>query len=214
VDSAGIGKRETDLRYTPGGSAPRSKSTQRRWADDMTWDDIPFFRENTDMKICLKGIQSAEDAVLAYKAGVDGIVVSNHGGRNCDTARPSLEVLVEVMHALRAAKYDDSRFEVYLDGGVHRGGDIFKALAIGARAVGIGKAALLGMSAYGQEGVEKTLDILRDEFESTMQFMGCPSLKDISRSHIRGFERLQNEPAWNYTSRDHLLPLKMPDERK
>jgi L-lactate dehydrogenase (cytochrome) len=143
----------------------------------MTWDDIPFFRENTDMKICLKGIQSAEDAVLAYKAGVDGIVVSNHGGRNCDTARPSLEVLVEVMDALRAAKYDDSRFEVYLDGGVHRGGDIFKALAIGARAVGIGKAALLGMSAYGQEGVEKTLDILRDEFESTMQFMGCPSLK-------------------------------------
>lgn len=72
-------------------------STQRRWADDLTWEDIKFFRKLTDMKLCLKGVQCAEDALLAYKAGVDGIVVSNHGGRNCDTARPSLEVLVEVM---------------------------------------------------------------------------------------------------------------------
>jgi len=211
VDSAGIGKRETDLRYTPGGSAPRSKNTQRRWADDLTWEDIKFFRKLTDMKLCLKGVQCAEDALLAYKAGVDGIVVSNHGGRNCDTARPSLEVLVEVMDALRAAKYDERKFEVFMDGGIHRGGDIFKALAIGARAVGIGKAALLGMSAYGQEGVEKTLEILQEEFESTMQFMGCPSLKDISRSHIRGYDRLLTEPVWNYSSRDHLVPIRMPE---
>jgi len=86
-----------------------------------------------------------------------------------------------------------------------------QALAIGARAVGIGKAALLGMSAYGQEGVEKTLEILQEEFESTMQFMGCPSLKDISRSHIRGYDRLLTEPVWNYSSRDHLVPIRMPE---
>jgi len=161
------------------------------------------------MKLVLKGIQSAEDALLAYRAGVDGIVVSNHGGRNCDTARPSLEALVEVMDALRTAEYDPAKFEVFMDGGIHRGGDIFKALAIGAKAVGIGKAALLGMSAYGQEGVEKTLEILEDEFASTMQFMGTPSLQDINLAHIRGHDKLSEVPAWNYTSREHLVHLDM-----
>ena len=78
------------------------------------------------MKIVLKGVQCIEDAMLAYKAGLDGIVVSNHGGRNCDTARPTLEVLVEVIDGLRSAGYDESKFEVYIDGGIHRGGDIFK----------------------------------------------------------------------------------------
>lgn len=83
------------------------------------------------MKLCLKGIQCIEDALLAYKAGVDGIVISNHGGRNCDTARPSLEVLVEVMDGLRSAGYDASKFDVFIDGGIHRGSDIFKAGCFG-----------------------------------------------------------------------------------
>jgi L-lactate dehydrogenase (cytochrome) len=112
VDSAGIGKRETDLRLTPGGSAPRSKSTKRRWADDLTWDDIPWFRSFTKMPIILKGVQCAADAILAYENGLEGIVVSNHGGRNMDTARPSLEVLIEVMAALRAKDYKPAKFQV------------------------------------------------------------------------------------------------------
>lgn len=101
-------------------------SSQRRWADDLVWDEIEWFRSLTNMKLVLKGIQCMEDAIIAYKKGVDGIVISNHGGRNCDTARPTLEVLVEVMDALRSAGYDASKFDVFIDGGVHRGGDIFK----------------------------------------------------------------------------------------
>jgi isopentenyl diphosphate isomerase/L-lactate dehydrogenase-like FMN-dependent dehydrogenase/cytochrome b involved in lipid metabolism/hemoglobin-like flavoprotein/DMSO/TMAO reductase YedYZ molybdopterin-dependent catalytic subunit len=116
VDSSGTGKRELDLRSTPGGSAPKtnnnldgsnaSKPTikKRRWASDMTWDDIAWFRSITKMPIVLKGIQTGEDALLAYHHGVDGIVVSNHGGRQVDTARPSLECLVEVMAALRTVE--------------------------------------------------------------------------------------------------------------
>ena len=111
VDSAGIGKRETDLRLTPGGSAPRSAASKRRWAADLTWTDIPWFRNLTKMPIVLKGIQSGADALLAYENGLDGIVVSNHGGRNQDTARPSLEVLIEVMATLRAAQCDLTKFE-------------------------------------------------------------------------------------------------------
>lgn len=112
VDSAGIGKRETDLRLTPGGSAPRSKATKRRWADDLTWDDVPWFRSLTKMPLVLKGVQSGADALLAYENGLNGIVVSNHGGRNMDTARPALEALIEIMATLREANYDPKKFEV------------------------------------------------------------------------------------------------------
>lgn len=111
VDSAGIGKRETDLRLTPGGSAPRSKASKRRWADDLTWDDVPWCRSLTKMPLVLKGVQCAADALLALDNGLDGIVCSNHGGRNMDTARPALEVLIEVMAALRERGYDASKFQ-------------------------------------------------------------------------------------------------------
>mmetsp|Transcript_20779 Transcript_20779/g.65756 ORF Transcript_20779/g.65756 Transcript_20779/m.65756 type:complete len:128 (+) Transcript_20779:169-552(+) len=125
-----------------------------------------------------------------------------------DTARPSLEVLVEVMAALRAEKeYDASTFPVFLDSGVRRGQDIFKALALGAAAVGIGRPALFGLAAYGQAGAEKVLEILMDEFTSTMQFMGCKSLGDISPAHLRGVDSLATWP-WD-TSRDKLSTISM-----
>eukprot|EP00892_Ulva_mutabilis_P012875 jgi/Ulvmu1/9960/UM059_0008.1 len=207
VDSAGIGKRETDLRLTPGGSAPRSKATKRRWADDLTWDDIPWFRSLTDMPLVLKGVQSGADAVLAYQHGLNGIVVSNHGGRNMDTARPALEALIEIMASLRDASYDPKKFEVYIDGGIKRGSDVFKALAIGATAVGIGRAALFGLAGYGQEGVEKTLEILQDELFTTMQMCGAASLKDIVPEMVQGTQQVAQ---WTWaTSRDHLPPFKM-----
>jgi FMN-dependent dehydrogenase len=112
VDSAGIGKRETDLRLTPGGSAPRSKATKRRWADDLTWDDVPWFRSITKMPLVLKGVQSGADALMAYEIGLEGVVVGNHGGRNMDTARPALEALIEVMATLRKSNYDPAKFQV------------------------------------------------------------------------------------------------------
>jgi L-lactate dehydrogenase (cytochrome) len=98
-------------------------------------------------------------------------------------------------------------FQVFVDGGIRRGSDVFKALAIGADAVGIGRPALYGLAAYGQEGVEKTLDILQDELYTTMQMCGAPSLKDIDPSMVQGTEHLHMW-SWN-TSRGHLAPLQL-----
>jgi isopentenyl diphosphate isomerase/L-lactate dehydrogenase-like FMN-dependent dehydrogenase len=112
--------------------------------------------------IILKGISTAEDAVLAYEAGVQGIVLSNHGGRQLDTARSGLEVLVEVVAALKArGYYPDPKFEIFVDGGVRRASDVLKAIALGAKAVGVGRAFLYAFCAYGQEGVERAIQIFR-----------------------------------------------------
>ena len=129
------------------------------------------------MPIILKGIGSAEDAVLAYEAGVQGIVLSNHGGRQLDTARSGIEVLVEVVSALRLRGYfPDPKFEIYVDGGVRRASDVLKAIALGANAVGVGRPFLYAFSAYGFEGVDHALDILNDEFEMNMRLVGARSL--------------------------------------
>ncbi len=112
--------------------------------------------------IIIKGIATAEDAILAYEAGVQGIVLSNHGGRQLDTARSGLEVLVEVTAALRRRGYwPDPRFEIYVDGGVRRASDVLKAIALGAKAVGVGRPFLYAFCAYGQEGVERAIQMFR-----------------------------------------------------
>ena len=147
----------------------------------LSWKDIPWFKSITKSKpihprpqkrllkyapspvpIILKGIGCAEDAVLAYEAGVQGIVLSNHGGRQLDTARSGIEVLVEVVQALRLrGYYPDPKFEIYVDGGVRRASDVLKAIALGATAVGVGRPFLYAFCAYGQEGVEKAIQIFR-----------------------------------------------------
>jgi len=131
------------------------------------------------MHIILKGIQTGEDAVLAVKHNVSGIVVSNHGGRQLDTSRSGIEVLVEVMAALKEIGAD-KKLPVFVDGGVRRGTDVFKALALGAQAVGIGRPILYGLASYGQEGVERVIQILKDELEMCMRLMGTPTLADIN----------------------------------
>lgn len=114
------------------------------------------------MPIIIKGVSTAEDAILAYESGVQGIVLSNHGGRQLDTARSGLEVLVEVVAALRAKGYHpDPKFEIFVDGGVRRASDVLKALALGAKAVGVGRAFLYAFCSYGQEGVERAIQIFR-----------------------------------------------------
>ena len=115
--------------------------------------------------------------------GVAGIVVSNHGGRQLDCARSGIEMLCEVCDALRAAG-QLQRLDVYMDGGVRRGSDIYKAVALGARAVGIGRPALFGLGAYGQEGVERCIEILKEELVMTMMLMGCPTVADIRRESV------------------------------
>lgn len=132
----------------------------------------------TRMKVLLKGIDSGEDARLAVDHGVDGLVVSNHGGRAAETLRATIDCLPEVVQAVRG------RIPVLVDGGFRRGTDIYKALASGARAVGIGRPYIWGLSAFGQEGVERVLDILRAELTLTMRQMGTPSIRDISSARV------------------------------
>lgn len=143
-----------------------------------TWEYVGRLKKLTGMKLVLKGIETAEDAKLCRENGVDGIVVSNHGGRATETRRATIDSLGEVVDAAGA------RIPVLVDGGFRRGTDIYKALALGARAVGIGRPYIYGLSAFGQEGVERVLDILRAELQMTMKQCGTPAIAQITRASI------------------------------
>jgi 4-hydroxymandelate oxidase len=129
-------------------------------------------------RLLVKGIVTGEDAALAVEHGVDGIIVSNHGGRNEETLRASLDCLPEVVAAVRG------RVPVFLDGGIRRGTDVFKALALGATAVGIGRPQVWGLAAFGQPGVEAVLDILNKELASIMRQAGTPNLASIAHDAV------------------------------
>jgi L-lactate dehydrogenase (cytochrome) len=131
----------------------------------LIFQDLSWFKSITKMPIILKGVQCWEDAVLAAEAGCQGVVLSNHGGRQLDFARSGIEILEEVMRELRKRNLLKNGFEVYIDGGVRRAGDILKAVALGATAVGIGRPFLYAYSAYGSEGVVRAIQILKDEME-------------------------------------------------
>ncbi|CAG8505013.1 13076_t:CDS:1 [Ambispora gerdemannii] len=191
VDAPQLGKREKDMRVKFIADPPDiqdEKSVRRNLGaayaisafidTALNWNDLEWFKSITSMPILLKGIQTAEDAVLAARHGCAGIVVSNHGGRQLDFGRSGIEILPEVVHALKNAGYE-GKLEIYVDGGVRRGSDIFKAIALGAKAVGIGRPSLYAMSAYGQPGVERLLQLLKDELEMTMRLAGAKSLADI-----------------------------------
>lgn len=145
----------------------------------MTWDFIARVRDAArSMKIVLKGIVTREDAALALSYGVDGLIVSNHGGRAEESGRSTIACLPEVVAAV------GQRVPVLLDGGIRRGTDIFKALALGARAVGIGRPYLWGLAAFGQPGVETVLTLLRREVELIMRQAGTTDVAEISAAHI------------------------------
>ncbi|KAH8115419.1 FMN-dependent dehydrogenase-domain-containing protein [Phellopilus nigrolimitatus] len=144
----------------------------------LSWKDIPWFKSITKMHIILKGVQRWEDALRAYDAGLAGVVLSNHGGRQLDTAPAGVEVLVQVL-PMPLREDGTRRFELFVDGGVRRATDVLKAVALGASAVGVGRPFLYAYSAYGQEGVEKALTILRDEFEMNMRLLGAPTIADV-----------------------------------
>lgn len=148
----------------------------------FTWDSVRQVRAMTSMKIVIKGLQTAEDAKLAVEHGMDGIIVSNHGGRAEETGRATIECLPEVIDAVR--RTNASAMPVMLDGGIRRGTDIFKALALGASAVGIGRPYLWGLGAFGQPGVERVLDILHREFSLAMQQCGVRSLREITPAYV------------------------------
>jgi 4-hydroxymandelate oxidase len=148
-------------------------------SSNLSWETVKRMRDITKMKIVLKGILTPEDAELAVQNGMDGILVSNHGGRGEDNGRSTIDALPEIITAV------NGRMPVIIDSGFRRGTDVVKALAIGAQAVGIGRPYLWGLGAFGQEGVERVLDLVRTETRAAMQQCGVRSVKELNPSFVR-----------------------------
>lgn len=194
VDTPQLGRRERDVRNQfhlppgitmrnfgdersgmprPGSGSGFAAAASRLLDATLGWDAIAWLKSETRLPIVVKGIIAAEDASLAVEAGADAIIVSNHGGRQLDGCEPTLQALPNVVEAVRG------RAEVYVDGGVRRGTDVIKALALGARAVLIGRPVLWGLAAGGQAGVRCALEMLRTELILAMQLVGAPSIAAI-----------------------------------
>ncbi|KAG2417582.1 hypothetical protein HFD88_008801 [Aspergillus terreus] len=191
VDSPVVGKREMDerLNVEMQGDDPSSKGqgVAKTMASFISpfidWDILTWLRGLTNLPIVIKGIQCVEDAVLAYQHGVQGIVLSNHGGRSQDTAQSPLLTLLEIRRY--APSLLNSSMEIYIDGGIRRGTDVLKAVALGATAVGLGRPFLYSLAAgYGEQGVRRAIEILRQEIESNMVFLGATSLKELGSHHL------------------------------
>ncbi|KAL8672130.1 MAG: hypothetical protein Q9168_003404 [Polycauliona sp. 1 TL-2023] len=193
VDAPQLGRREKDMRSkfsdvgsnvqdTGGDSVDRSQGAARAISSfidpALSWKDIPWFLSITKMPILLKGVQRVEDVIRAIEAGVQGVVLSNHGGRQLDFARSGIEVLAEVMPVLRERGWEN-RIEIYVDGGVRRATDIIKALCLGATGVGIGRPFLYAMSAYGLPGVDRAMQLLKDEMEMNMRLIGASNVDQL-----------------------------------
>ncbi len=144
----------------------------------FTWDSVRRLRDIVKTKIVLKGILSRDDAKLAADNGIDAIILSNHGGRNDDNGRSTIDALPEIVESA-------GHMPVLIDSGFRRGTDIVKALALGATAVGIGRPYLWGLGAFGQPGVERVLEILRRETRAVMQQMGASTIRDLVPSMVR-----------------------------
>ncbi|MGR9107835.1 MAG: alpha-hydroxy acid oxidase [Gammaproteobacteria bacterium] len=145
----------------------------------ITWRDLDWLQSITRLPLVVKGILRADDAQLAVEHGAQAVILSNHGGRQLDTAVATIDVLAEVAGAL------GGRTQILLDGGIRRGTDVFKALALGARSVLLGRPVLWGLAVSGQKGVEHALTLLRDELDTTMALAGCPNLESIDPSLVR-----------------------------
>jgi len=150
----------------------------RRESNSPTWEDVAWVRQNFDGPVLVKGVLTAEDARRVLDLGCDGVVVSNHGGRQLDAAPATIDVLPEVVAAVGA------QMEVLVDGGVRRGSDVLKALALGAKAVLIGRPYVWGLALAGQDGVSHVLEVLRAELTQSMQLMGCSSIHDLDHTWL------------------------------
>jgi 4-hydroxymandelate oxidase len=194
VDSPALGRRERDLRngfldlpegmccenlreITPGRApgAPRPIV----FSPDLSWEHIDGLRNLTSLPIVVKGIAHPDDARLAVERGAAGVIVSNHGGRQLDGAPASLELLPAIAEAV------GDKVPVLLDGGIRRGSDVIKALALGARAVAIGRPVLWGLAVDGEAGVQQALEMLRAEIARTLMLCGCASLREVRRELVR-----------------------------
>jgi isopentenyl diphosphate isomerase/L-lactate dehydrogenase-like FMN-dependent dehydrogenase len=194
VDTPRLASRERDVRVgfevpadlplpyarSAVGATPSNPAEQFSLLDaSVSWRDLEWIAAEGRLPVVLKGIVTAEDARLALEHGAAAIVVSNHGGRQLDGVPATLDVLPEVIDAI------ESRVEVYLDGGIRRGTDIAKALALGAQAVLAGRAPIFGLAAAGEEGVRHVLELLREELALTLCLLGCASPTEVTRAHVQ-----------------------------
>ena len=181
VDLPLVGRREQDLRlgFAIPPEIPLHYGTLVDVDPTLTWRDLEWIRAATDLPLVLKGIVTREDAVLAVEHGVDGIWVSNHGGRQLDGVAASIDALPEVVEAW------DGRTEVYVDGGFRRGTDVVKALALGARAAFAGRPVAAGLAVGGEAGVSRVLELLRDEIRLALGLLGCTSPEQVTRTHVQ-----------------------------
>jgi 4-hydroxymandelate oxidase len=177
----GVGLSNVGARFLPeAGPGDSGLAAYVRTQQDpsVTWKDVEWLRSLSDLPIVLKGILTAEDAALAARAEVDGIAVSNHGGRQLDGTIAALDALPEVVDA-------SGPCEVYVDGGVRRGSDVLKALALGARAVMVGRPVLWGLAAAGEAGVRRALRLLAQDLDVCMAIAGCRSVDEITPDLVR-----------------------------
>ncbi len=200
VDAPRAGRRERDFRtgfvVPPGVTAPAVAAavgsdrpiTVQEVFDlvdpTLTWEDLEALASDCSLPIVLKGIQTGADAALAVEHGAAGVIVSNHGGRQLDCVPATIDILPEVVDAV------GDGCEVLIDGGVRRGTDVLIALALGARAVLVGRPALWGLAVGGEEGARDVLELLRSEIELGMVLLGCPSPDRIGSEHVRSGPRL------------------------
>jgi (S)-2-hydroxy-acid oxidase len=175
--------------HTPGGRAggpkPNLRGLPRGETDpglgrSTTWETIPRLRDATDQRFIIKGIMTAEDAELCVRYGVDGVWVSNHGGRSEGSGQATIDALPEIAEAV------SGRIPIVVDSGFRRGSDVVKGIARGATAIAVGRPYLWGLGAFGQEGVERALDILTREMQITMRAIGAASLADLGPHTIAG----------------------------
>ena len=178
VDTAHYSRRERDIigRWTP--EARRRDVEGREFQAALSWDDVKRFKDKHSIPLVLKGIATAEDAAVAVRYGVEAIYVSNHGGRQLDHGRGTLDILPEIVQAVAG------RAAIVLDGGVMRGADVVKARALGADAVAIGKLQGLGLGAGGEAGLVRTLELLESEINVTMALLGARSFDEVDESCV------------------------------
>ncbi|SMN18724.1 similar to Saccharomyces cerevisiae YML054C CYB2 Cytochrome b2 (L-lactate cytochrome-c oxidoreductase) [Maudiozyma saulgeensis] len=199
VDAPSLGNREKDQKIkftTQSSGGPKilqkkedekkeknsdgaSKALSKFIDPSLSWEDIAKLREITKLPIVIKGVQRAEDAVRAAQMGCQGVVLSNHGGRQLDFSRAPIEVLAETMPILKHHGLDKN-FDVFVDGGIRRGTDILKALCLGATGVGLGRPFLYANSCYGQQGVAHAIDIITKELEMSMRLLGVSKIEDLN----------------------------------
>ncbi|HEX9844626.1 MAG TPA: alpha-hydroxy acid oxidase [bacterium] len=188
VDTDKYSRRERDIAKRNQRSALRRFAPGREWQERLTWDYVKHYKDTHDLPLALKGIATAEDAEIACEHGVDFVYVSNHGGRQLDHGRGGLEVLPEVVKAV------NGRARVIYDGGILRGTDVVKALALGAQMVCIGRLECLGLAAAGQRGLVRALELLEHEATTALGLLGVRSWEELDAGYLHAAEPV-NEPG-------------------